>query len=688
MKKHRFSSFVRMCLLIIGSVLAACQGVIPVQESLPTNSPTPTATPTVIPTMEVAVTHPELEVITPYNVDRLEQIDQWGKGKVNGIALSPDGNLIAVSTSTGIYLYDRKTVEQIGYIDIRVGNKSEVDEQMCPITGNLAFSPDGVVLAIADANITLWNLETNAISKVIENKIEDVASNITEIQFSSDGSRIMAIQKTASGYPCYMGWGSLVIYTVDEGELIFRRDHFRYEEGPDTIFRENNGRALISYLDRNRNDGYFFLEVSLRTGDVIRERPSDIISSMNATSAVVYRYSQTHIVDLTTLQDIATLDTDVHLIPGSDKMLILEQQKLTVLALNGDVVCSAPLDAEAAKAILPDEFSSQGTIALSWNYYGTQAGTVRIWDLEQCTISKPVLIFPEIARHIDISSDGRSILTGSSAGYTFYVFDAQTGQMRFLLSGFDAQFSADGKQVFVVETKAINAYDVNTGEYLYPVVEVDSDYMTAIIVSPDGQLIVINDTSLRNFQFFEIGSHPTINKIPTFSHSYVYFSRDQKLMAVIGGSLGVSEFRFWDITTGNQLTEWQGQLPSDGYDYYHSFNSDFSQVAMLGTDGYYKYVYIWDIPEFSLAKVLTQPFPNTARPISNLEFLSQDRLFFARGVSPDAFLFWDVQTGNLLAEIPAEIHGSELGNSVAFSPDERLLLILDSDGTIHVWGVK
>lgn len=29
-----------------------------------------------------------------------------------------------------------------------------------------------------------------------------------------------------------------------------------------------------------------------------------------------------------------------------------------------------------------------------------------------------------------------------------------------------------------------------------------------------------------------------------------------------------------------------------------------------------------------------------------------------------------------------------MSNPIVFSPDGRLILVLDSDGTIHVWGVK
>ena len=111
------------------------------------------------------------------------------------MALSPDGSLIAMSTTTGIYLYDRRTIAQVDFIDIRIGNQDEVEDQNCLTTGNLAFSPDGSTLAIANTEITLWDLKTKTIQKVIENKIKDITSIITNIQFSSDGSRIMGVER-------------------------------------------------------------------------------------------------------------------------------------------------------------------------------------------------------------------------------------------------------------------------------------------------------------------------------------------------------------------------------------------------------------------------------------------------------------------------------------------------------------
>lgn len=692
MTRFRIPIIIALSLLFAVNGLAACQRTTSIPELVPTNTLAPTATPTV----EVVITHPELKIIAPNNVARLEQIDQWGQGSVHGIALSPDGSLIAVSTTTGIYLYDRKTVKQVDYIDIRVGSNNDVETQACPTSGNLAFSPDGSILAVASTDITLLDLRTNTPQTVIKNKIEDTDSIITEIQFSLDGNSIIGIQKRASRYPCYSGWGSLVIYTVETGKMFFRHDYSRYEEGPNPIFLERDGIVFISYLDTQKK-GYSLLEVDSHTGNIITERQSPTIYSMNDMAAVTNKwitigdsedgYSQAHIVDLTSFEDIEILNARVGLIPHSDKMIVHEKQKFTVRTIKGMTTCSKHVDAESANAFLPDIFSLDGSIAISWNDYGDRAGDVRIWDLEQCTITAPVLILPEVARQMSFSRDGRSVLTGSSAGYTFHVFDAQTGQMRFSLSGFDAAFSANGKQVFVVEEKFVNAYDVETGKYLSPVVEGDFDYMTEIVVSPDGEFLAIDNTSTGEYQIANIGNNSIMDKMLISDNSNLYFSKNGNIMATIKRGIATSEIRFWELSTGNELIQWQGTVPSQG-SINASFNSDFTRLATFGTDGYYKYVYIWNIPEFSLAKALTQSFFNGNRSITNLEFISDNQLLFAYGNNPDGFIFWDISTGNMLSEIPAEIHRSELGNPIVFSPDGRLLAELDGDGTIHVWGVK
>jgi WD40 repeat protein len=679
-----------ICLfLIVSGFLSACQKTVPIQVPVPTSTLGPIA----IPTVAMTVTHPELEVITPSNVQRIKQIDQWGKGNVNGVALSPDGTLVAVSTVTGIYLYDPKTASQTGYIDIRVGGGDDLETQTCPTSGNLAFSPDGSTLAIAYRDITLWDMAAGTLRSVIKNKIADRDSIISEIHFTSDGSRITGIQKTASGYPCYSGWGSLVMYAVKGGELPFRHDYARYEEGPGPIFFQDKGSVFISFPDTK---GSTLLEVDLRSGHIRRTKQTPAISSMSGKAAVSFEWVstgengaghlQSHILDLKSYKDLEVLDAMVEMIPNSDRMIIRDNQGLAVRTLDGRTICSYSTSAETINAFLPKTYSRDGALAMSWNSYGDRAGDLRIWDLEHCTISEPVVILPEIARQISISPDGRNILTGSAAGYTFHVFDARTGRFRFSLSGFDAAFSANGRRVFVVGGKAVDAYDVDTGAYLYPVVETASDYMTHITVSPDGHFILLTDSSIRNHHLYTLDDNSVLDRLPVTFTGTPYFSRDGRLLAVMNSTTATNEINIWDLHSGNELTQFRGRVPNAGYG--TAFNLDFSQLATFDTNGYAKFVYLWNIPGYSLSKALTQAFPNEHRSLSEIQFVPGDQLFFARGDKPDALLFWNVETGELAADLPAALHASELGDPVAFSPDGRLMLILNGDGTIYVWGIK
>ncbi|RPI97106.1 MAG: hypothetical protein EHM39_10010, partial [Chloroflexi bacterium] len=76
----------------------------PTITSTPTQTPTPTATPVpaAVGTPLPLVVEPIIELTLP----RLRLLAQWGRGQVQGLAWSPDGRRLAVSTPLGVWLYD------------------------------------------------------------------------------------------------------------------------------------------------------------------------------------------------------------------------------------------------------------------------------------------------------------------------------------------------------------------------------------------------------------------------------------------------------------------------------------------------------------------------------------------------------------------------------------------------------
>ena len=86
--------------------------------------------------------------ISPHNADRVVQLARWGKGAIGKVAFSPDGRLLAVASSLGIYLYDVQTLEEVHFIETNAWVVS------------VAFSPDGAVLASGaeDGTVRLWGV--------------------------------------------------------------------------------------------------------------------------------------------------------------------------------------------------------------------------------------------------------------------------------------------------------------------------------------------------------------------------------------------------------------------------------------------------------------------------------------------------------------------------------------------------
>ena len=103
--------------------------------------PTPLYTP--IPT-------PNPYIISATNADEVVELAQLGKGEIYQITWALDSTFFAVSSATGIFLYDGETMIEFGQIGTGVG------------TSPLAISPNGQILVAPNANdlINLWDINT------------------------------------------------------------------------------------------------------------------------------------------------------------------------------------------------------------------------------------------------------------------------------------------------------------------------------------------------------------------------------------------------------------------------------------------------------------------------------------------------------------------------------------------------
>jgi WD40 repeat protein len=120
---------------------------------------------------------PPREPLGPENAARVAQLARWGKGWVAEIAFSPDGRLLAVASSIGVYLYAAADLREVRFLPTDAPVRS------------VAFSPDGRALASGstDNTIRLWDAASGALRRTLAGHTNTVLS----VAFSPDG-RLLA----------------------------------------------------------------------------------------------------------------------------------------------------------------------------------------------------------------------------------------------------------------------------------------------------------------------------------------------------------------------------------------------------------------------------------------------------------------------------------------------------------------
>ena len=570
-----------------------------------------------------------------------------GKGGIRNFAFSPDGEVLAVATDAGIWLYDAATHRELALLPaLPAGDLAfspdgttlascgdhkdkvrlwdvETGHQMAALdvtAQTVAFSPDGKTLASGYTGIELWDVETTTLKAVIS---EAGLWGIRSVAFSPDGRTLAAGSadhtvrlwdvETAAGIEIFRGHGA----------------------GVQDVSFSPDGRTVASAS----------ADHTIRLWEV-------------ATGAVTtLQGHETWVVSLDFSPDGSTLAS------GSDDIRLwdLATGRAATIATGGGGLVA---------------FSPDGR-ALASGFVGN--ARVALWDLARrsaVTLARGHL--GGASRAVALAPDGTTLAAGLGFDRV-QLWDLETAAGTAILEGHASRlnavvFSPDGATLASASSdRTVKLWNVATGAEIATLEAPDGTWISALAFSPDGGSIASGDAR-GGVKLWDVASGlrtATYQGDPVKGIASLAFSPDGTTLAA--GSAGLD---LWDLATDTSILTERFQ---DAV-YAVSFTPDGTALALARRD--IETLSIWKVPPGTDRAALSIEYPAYAYTAA----FSPDGSIVVSGTlvigNVDVLEVRDVATGTLIATL--EGHGGTIGR-LAFAPDGSTFASGSSDGTALVW---
>ncbi len=283
---------------------------------------------------------------------------------------------------------------------------------------------------------------------------------------------------------------------------------------------------------------------------------------------------------------------------------------------------------------------------------------------------------------ITFSPNGTQFAVATTFGT--WIYDAQTGKEDALLTGHEeevksAVFSPDGRNLISLDSGGESRrWDATTGEQLSILTE-STDLVLNAALSADSTKLVTQDMD-NKFRIWQLkNDNPTPDVINDVNDSGILtlaISPDGNLIASskIGDSPQKFIIQVHNTIINNHLYSIDGDT---GQIYRIKFSPDGKILAGLNENGQ---IQLWDTDNGS-------PLPAFEEDnLSSLAFSSDGRLLAAATGEPEGeVLFWNLKT-NELSRQALKVQSNDI-SILAFSPDNKTLLVASKDGNICSWDI-
>jgi len=558
----------------------------------------------------------------------ISKIGHLGKGIINIIAYSPEKNVIAVGTSTGIYIYEDESFKELKHLETEFS------------VFKLKFSNDGnqLVINLADQEIKILNL-TSEFNLLTPNRQGDVNNNksIFPLSFSPDDKLFAA---------CYYNEASseLWLWNTETGDV-------------------KNILRNISCKEKSNFSKDYKIYATVKQKN---------IQLWDVTSGVL-------VETLEGGRAAVDVKTKITFSPDNKKLATgcygnrIEIWDMTTKSLERELWDGTYIFNE----ITSISYSNDGSLIAS----GREDGSIQIWATKNGTLLKTIQGHRYDVLSVDFSKDDNAIISiGIDDSIRFS--EVATGNLIRMLE-FDDFTSPiddiailpDQESLVAVSEEVISIWDLRNFILLsdQPILNRDQEVYSRTydrsVVSANGNKVAI-PIGHHEVILWEVGRGELFS-LDVLDNSICAFSHDGKFLATAGGINNVVQL--WDTSSGTLLKTWKRHTD---YVVGLAFSSDGSILASSSIDHTIK---LWDIKNEVEIMTIIDEYNHNSAPFNDILIFTPDNKFLVSRA-----FFWKLYNSERISTLG---RNKSYSTSYAISPDRKYLVVGYDDGNVQLYSI-